>query len=63
MSNKLQHIVISGNPIEGGLVFWGPFESADEAVKWADCNGKADLTDETWWVTSLESPLSEDEDD
>lgn len=56
-----EYIVISGDPIEGGLVFWGPFPDCNAAAEWAECNGKADLTDETWWVTTLESPIPDDE--
>jgi hypothetical protein len=48
----MQTIVILGNFIDG-LQFVGPFESWDEAVKWAD-----DIRDIEWHVVRLDDPSS-----
>ncbi len=41
-------IVISGNPI-GGLAFHGLFNTAEEALEWAEQEFKL----EDWWIEEL----------
>jgi hypothetical protein len=45
------HIVIIGSPI-GGLFFYGPFNTRDEAVDWATI----EITTDDWWVAPLAYP-------
>lgn len=52
MKKPSDHIVITGNPVDG-LSFYGTFESAGEAAKWAEM---APLDGQDWWVAPLESP-------
>ncbi len=48
------YIIASGNVVDG-LAHWGPFESSEDALKWAQCNVADD-----WNVIALEFP-GEDE--
>jgi hypothetical protein len=43
-------IVIAGNPVEG-LLYFGPYDSFDEACKDNDTPG-----DHEWWVAELIDP-------
>lgn len=45
-------LVIEGNPATG-FTNYGPFESEDEAIQWADENHP----DTEWWVTTLYAPV------
>jgi hypothetical protein len=49
-------IIVTGNPVDG-LQFHGPFESNEEAIRYAEV-----AFDEEWWVTSLE-PINSETDD
>ncbi len=55
------YVVVSGNPLEGGLTIYGPFTSGNDATKWAECNDKTDLGDVSYWLAPLESPLSDNQ--
>lgn len=47
-------ILIYGNPGDG-FNYRGPFNSMEEAVEYAELH---DDYDETWWISSIESPVS-----
>jgi hypothetical protein len=42
------HVVLVGNPLDGIAVF-GPFNTYDEALDWAEGNAN----DGEWWITKL----------
>lgn len=46
--------VATGSPFDDGLTLFGPFDSYDEAIKWAECNPVTDLSGVAWWVVPLE---------
>lgn len=48
-------VLVIGNPVDG-LKFIGPFDTADEAIEYADENA-----DDAFWVASIQSPEHEDE--
>ena len=43
-------VLLTGNPVDG-LIFYGPFESAEHAADWAEGNCK----NEEWWTADLVS--------
>lgn len=47
---KTKHIIIAGDPV-GGLFFYGPFDTAVEAVEAAHNSGLDD-----WWVAEVRDP-------
>ena len=51
-------IVIVGDPVEG-FEYYGPFDSANEAISFADGSVGGVVIDEHWWVVELESPEGE----
>jgi hypothetical protein len=59
MRSGIQYVVVSGNPFDG-LTIWGPFDCFKEAEDFAICNPITDLSDETWWIEHLESPIEEE---
>lgn len=44
-------VIITGSPIDG-LVLTGPFDSAEEAIEYAEYNFYCD----NWWIKELEEP-------
>lgn len=56
MVEKIPHIIITGNPVEG-FTYIGPFESAVDAAE----HGNTDPELEEWWIAPLEKPLIEKE--
>lgn len=46
------YVVVFGNPLDG-LEIVGPFQDADDALHYADCN----LSGETWWTYQLSAPV------
>jgi hypothetical protein len=51
-------IIITGGPVDGST-YHGPFDTADEAIEWADHS--AAITD-CWWVAELNPPAEEEND-
>lgn len=49
-------IVINGNPADG-LNFWGPFDTHEAAVEWAE----HEISD-SWSVAPLDFPIAAEED-
>lgn len=45
------HVVIYGDPIDG-IVLIGPFETPDDATRYAEQTFKAD-----WWIAPLQAPF------
>lgn len=50
------HLVIIGDPVDG-CVFYGPFDTADAAVEWAEREVPAT---QSWWTTDLKYPEEEE---
>lgn len=51
----MKHIIVVGNPVEG-YEFYGPFESPEDAIRYADNN--LDYGDH-WEIAKLKAPEGE----
>lgn len=52
----MKHLIVVGNPVDG-YEFYGPFESPDDAIRYADNN--LDYGDH-WEITKLIDPLTDE---